>query len=150
MLTPVRVVVDTNVFISALLRKNNAPREVIRQCIAKNIKPLMGVTLFSEYEAVISRSTLFKNSPLSKNERNALLDAFMSVCQWVSIYYLWRPNLKDEADNHLIELAVAGNAKYIITQNKKDFKNSELLFPDIQIVDVGEFLKEGRNNTWQH
>jgi len=61
----------------------------------------------------------------------------------VSIYYLWRPNLKDEADNHLIELAVAGNVKCIITQNKNDFKNSDLLFPDIQIVDVREFKKKG-------
>ena len=29
---------------------------------------------------------------------------------WVRVYYLWRPNLPDEADNHLVELAVAGNA----------------------------------------
>jgi hypothetical protein len=25
--------------------------------------------------------------------------AFLSVCEWVNIYYLWRPHLKDEADN---------------------------------------------------
>lgn len=26
---------------------------------------------------------------------------------WTRIYFGWRPNLRDEADNHLVELAVA-------------------------------------------
>ena len=30
----------------------------------------------------------------------------MSRCRWVEVFYAWRPNLPDEADNHLIELAV--------------------------------------------
>ncbi|MBV7335544.1 PIN domain-containing protein [Chloroflexi bacterium TSY] len=57
----------------------------------------------------------------------------MSVCQWVSIYFLWRPNLKDEGDNHLIELAVAGGANIIVTNNLRDFRNAEIAFPNIQI-----------------
>ena len=52
----------------------------------------------------------------------------MSVCQFVHIYYLWRLNLRDEADNHIIELAVAGNAKAIVTHNLKDFTGTELFF----------------------
>jgi uncharacterized protein len=136
----VRVVVDTNIFVSAIMRKNSAPRETIRRCMVGKITPLIGTALFLEYESVISRSILFKDAPLNKKEREELLDAFLSVSQCISTYYLWRPNLKDEADNHLVELAVAGNGEYIITRNKKAFKNSELLFPDIQIVDAGEFL----------
>ncbi|MCC5647134.1 PIN domain-containing protein [Nostoc sp. CHAB 5824] len=49
-------------------------------------------------------------------------------------YNLWRPNLKDEADNHLIELAVTGNAQIIATHNVKDFQNAELLFPNLSIL----------------
>ena len=47
-------------------------------------------------------------SPLTPKEREDLLDAFLSVCEWVPIYFLWRPNLPDEGDNHLMELVVAG------------------------------------------
>ncbi|WP_368500055.1 PIN domain-containing protein, partial [Moraxella sp.] len=43
-----------------------------------------------------------------------MLNALLSICEWVRIFYLWRPNLKDEGDNHLIELAVAGNANIIV------------------------------------
>ncbi|MDZ8054893.1 MAG: PIN domain-containing protein [Aulosira sp. ZfuCHP01] len=57
------------------------------------------------------------------------------------IYYLWRPNLKDEADNHLIELAVAGNAQIIATHNVKDFQNSELLFPNLSILKPEEIIR---------
>jgi hypothetical protein len=32
------------------------------------------------------------------------LDDFASICLPVDVWFLWRPNLKDEADNHIIEL----------------------------------------------
>ncbi len=51
------------------------------------------------------------------------------------------PNLKDEADNHLIELAIAGNAQIIATQNIKDFRNSELLFPNLSILKPEEIIR---------
>lgn len=65
----------------------------------------------------------------------------ISVSKWNDIYYLWRPNLKDEGDNHLVELAVASNSKYIITNNKKDFLNCELKF-EFEIVTAKEFIEK--------
>ena len=56
-------------------------------------------------------------------------------------HFLWRPNLPDEADNHLIELAVAGGASAIVSQNIRDFKRSELHFPEIQILTPKECLE---------
>jgi predicted nucleic acid-binding protein len=47
---------------------------------------------------------------------------------------LWRPNLPDEADNHLIELALAGNADTIVTTNTKDLAHGELRFPGLKIL----------------
>jgi predicted nucleic acid-binding protein len=56
-------------------------------------------------------------SRLNRTERDELLDIFLSVCRWTRIYYGWRPNLPDEADNHLVELAVAGSARAIVTRS---------------------------------
>ena len=78
--------------------------------------------------------------PLSVEEAKTLLEAFLSVCEWVDTYYLWRPNLIDEGDNHLIEIAIAGNAKAIATNNIKDFTNAELLFPQLSIVKPEQLL----------
>ena len=54
----------------------------------------------------------------------------------------WRPNLRDEADNHVLELAIAGGASAIVTSNVKDFHDSDLRFPQVRVVTPKEFLKE--------
>ena len=128
-----RIVIDTSVFISALIGPTGPSRELIRRCLIGDYQPLMGNALFCEYESVLTRAVVINQCPLSKTEISALLSAFISVSKWVSIYYTWRPNLKDEADNHIIELAIAGNAQTIATHNIKDFKNAELLFPNLKI-----------------
>jgi uncharacterized protein len=138
------VVVDTNVFVSAVMSPNGASREVIRCCLKRELQPLMGNALFAEFEDVCSRDDLFDTKLISRKERNDLLDSFFGSCLWTPIYYLWRPNLRDEADNHVMELAVAGNASTIITANKKDFRSSELSFPMIEVLNPIEFLAEGR------
>lgn len=97
----VKIVIDTSVFISALIGSQGASRELLRQCLRLKYQPLMGNALFCEYEQVISREKILRSCPLSAEEIQTLLAAFMSVCEWRRIYYLWRPNLKDEADNHL-------------------------------------------------
>ena len=143
----IKIVVDTSVFVSALIGSQGPSRELIRRCLQGNYQPLMGNVLFSEYESVIHREEVIAKCPLSIEETLVLLASFMSVSQWIHIYYLWRPNLKDEADNHLVELAVAGNAQIIATNNVKDFQNAELLFPNLSILKPEQII---RSRSWQH
>lgn len=56
------------------------------------------------------------------------------------VYCLWRPNLSDEGDNHLIELAIAGAAETIVTNNLGDLGRGELRFPRLQILTPRQFL----------
>jgi len=42
--------------------------------------------------------------------------------QVLSVFYLWRPNLPGEGDTHLIELALAGAAATVVTQNVRDLR----------------------------
>lgn len=135
-----KIVVDTSVFISALISPHGASRQLLRRCFNAEFLPLMGQALFYEYEATTSRSNILAQSPLTPDECLALVDAFMSICQWTPIYFNWRPNLPDEGDNHLIELAVAGNAYIIATYNQRDFKNADLYFPDRKIIRPEELV----------
>lgn len=137
------VVVDTNVFVSSVMSANGASRQIIRFCLQGHLRPLVGNALVSEFEDVCSRDALFDGRLISQDDRNILLDAFFASSTWVPIYFLWRPNLRDEADNHVMELAVAGGAEMIITANKKDFRNAELSFPNIEICNPVEFLSKG-------
>ena len=64
-----------------------------------------------------------------------------AIARWVTVYYLWRPNLRDETDNHLVELAIAGGATAIVTHNVRDLASGELLFPSLRVLKPASFLK---------
>ena len=136
-----RIVVDTNVLVGACLGTGMA-NAVVAACLKGRCVPLMGNALFNEYEDVFGRDDLFKNCKLSRRERDELLDVFFAYCEWTRVYYLWRPNLADEADNHLVELAVAGGADFIVTRNLRHLRNAQLRFPQLRIASPGTFLKE--------
>ena len=135
------IVVDTNVFIGACLG-TGACRQVLAQCLRGQHQPVMGSALLTEYEAVLGRTPLFAQSRLNAAEREELLDIFLATCRWQRIYYGWRPNLSDEADNHLFELAVAAGASVIISRNTKDLAWGELHFPHLHVQTPEQFLQE--------
>ena len=137
-----RIVVDTNVLVSGILSPDGAAREVLRRCLTGAARPLIGNALFLEYEDVLSREELFAAASIGPEDRTVLLDAVLGVCQWINISYLWRPNLRDESDNHLVELAVAGNAAWILTGNTRDIEVGELIFDGFRVVTPGAWLKE--------
>ena len=107
----VQTKIDTHVRLGACLSAR-APSRVIAACLQGRCLPLMGNALFNEYEDVFGRADLFERCPLNPEQRAELLDIFLARCQWTRVYYAWRPNLPDEADNHLVELAVAGGADF--------------------------------------
>ena len=134
--------IDTNVLAGALIKRAGHNREVIRACLEGKWRPLIWQALFLEYEDVLGRRHLFRSCPLSERERQEFFAAFLSACEWVEIYFSWRPNLPDEGDNHIVELAVAGGAEMIVTNNVRDFRHAQLRFPGLRTVSPHEFLKE--------
>lgn len=137
-----RIVVDTSVFVAALIGTGGPNRELLRRCLTGVYTPLLGNALIAEYEDVTGREKILKLCPATAEEAQDLLDAFCSVAEWVPVYYLLRPNLTDEADNHLLELATAGNAKWLVTNNVRDFERAELLFQDIVVITPEQLLQE--------
>ena len=62
--------------------------------------------------------------------------------RWVTVYYGWRPNLPDEGDNHLIELALAGGAQAIVTHNLRDLRGGELQLGTLRVLTPAQCLEE--------
>ncbi|NBT45659.1 MAG: PIN domain-containing protein [Gammaproteobacteria bacterium] len=113
----------------------------MRRLLTKRYRPLFGNALWMEYCDLLERP-VFGNSTTA-NERWEVLAALASCGRWTSVYYGWRPNLPDEADNHLIELALAGSAEGIVTHNTRDLRRGELRLGPLKILTPSESLE-----TW--
>jgi putative PIN family toxin of toxin-antitoxin system len=135
------IVLDTNVLVAALLRGGGSARAVLRACLRSEYQPVIGPALLAEYEDVLGRADLFADSVLSPRERDEVFDGLLSRCRWVEVFYAWRPNLPDEGDNHLIELAVAAQADAIVTRNLRDVARGELKFPSLRALTPEQCLE---------
>jgi putative PIN family toxin of toxin-antitoxin system len=136
-----RIVLDTNVLVSAFTSDRGASRDVLRCILRKQALALISVPLYAEYEAVLARPEVQQRCRLTQDEREMLFDAFLVRTELIEVYYRWRPNLPDEADNHVMELAVAAGGATIVTFNRRDFLRGELRFPGVAIESPADWLK---------
>ena len=127
-------------FVSALRSGGGASRQVLRLVLQGRATPLFGNALWQEYEDLLGRDVW--TSATTPQERRQVLAALAQAGRWVTVYYGWRPNLPDEGDNHLIELAVAGNAQAIVTYNVRDLARGELTWPYLPILTPAQYLEQ--------
>ncbi|HPH12783.1 MAG TPA: putative toxin-antitoxin system toxin component, PIN family [Burkholderiaceae bacterium] len=139
-----RIILDTNVLVAALTSPDGASRAVLRGVLQGLWEPMISLPLFMEYEDVMARREVLERCPLPEEERQALLDALLSRCTLVEVYYAWRPNLRDEGDNHVFELAVAAQDAALLTWNLRDFASAELRFPQVRVLTPAQWMKEKR------
>ena len=137
-----RLVKDTNVFVAALRSGSGASRQLLRLLLQRRHCPLLSDKLWLEYLDVLGRGLeVWQGSALTEDQRREALGDFASVCEWVNITRLWRPNLPDEGDNHIMELAICGNAAAVVTFNTSDFTAALFAPPGLMVLTPGEFLK---------
>ena len=133
-----KIVIDTNVFISALRSRKGASFKLLfdtsREKYIQNVSP----SLIFEYESVAKRSS--SGIILSESEIDIILDMICNLSNKCEIYFLWRPYLKDPKDDFILELAVESESEYIITYNKSDFKGVEKF--GVKAIAPKEFLKK--------
>ena len=134
------VVIDTNVFVAALRSGGGASRLVLRRALDGDLQALFGNALWTEYQDVMGRPVW--GDATTVDERRLVLAALASKARWVTVFYGWRPNLPDEGDNHLIELALAGGANAIVTHNLRDLRGGQLRLGSLRVLTPAQCLKE--------
>lgn len=132
-----KIVIDTNVFISALRSKRGASYLLWSLLDSGQFVPHISVPLVFEYEDVAKRQ--LKDLTISEQDVDDILDYMCKVAIHQRIFYLWRPVLKDQKDDMVLEVAVAANCQFIITFNVRDFVGSEQF--KVQVVPPKVFLQ---------
>ncbi|CAA6804857.1 MAG: Unknown protein [uncultured Sulfurovum sp.] len=139
-----KIVIDTDVFLSSLFSKQGASHKLITW-IAKEYQKnekrynVISNTQVIEFSAVFTRDKNLQRANLTKSDVESFINAICLISSHQKINFLWRPFLKDKDDDMVLEVAFNGNADYIITHNLKDFKGVEENF-EIKVLTPKEFL----------
>ena len=106
----------------------------------------ISVPVFEEYRDVLSRKDNQRRLGLAEESIDSIMHFIAVTGQPTNISYIWRPNLRDEGDNMVVELARASGSRYLITQNVKDFTlGADMRNDDLHIVTPAEFMAVWRD-----
>jgi putative PIN family toxin of toxin-antitoxin system len=136
-----RYVLDTNVLVAALRSERGASRKLLLSALDGEIRVLASVPLMIEFEAVLTRPEQLAATGLTIGETNDVLDAVAAVAEPIQLHFLWRPRLKDPADEMVLETAVNGRADRLVTFNLRHLKGAAEEF-GIRVVTPPEAWKE--------
>ncbi|GAC1446028.1 MAG: hypothetical protein NVSMB56_01330 [Pyrinomonadaceae bacterium] len=137
-----RVVFDTNVLVAAVRSKRGASYQLISSLPSSKFELAISVPLYLEYTDVLMRPEV-KPIGLSNEEVLNFVRTLLSYSHKQSIYFRWRPWLRDPKDDMILELAIASQAAYIVTFNSKDFENIKSF--NIEAISPSNFLAIVRN-----
>src|SRR6266849_3215001 len=114
-------VLDTDVVVAALRSDKGASRQLLLAALNQQFELLLSVPLMLEYEAVLTRPQHLAACGLSSAEVGRVLDDLASVAKPVRLAFRWRPRLSDPNDDMVLETAINGRARAIVTFNQRDF-----------------------------
>lgn len=130
----VKIVLDTNVLVSAVLNPEGSPAKVVDMLADGSLQLIVSPAIMAEYEDVLARKKfgLSASTALTiiKNLRRLAIEVVPSeqlrVCS-------------DPTDDKFLECAVAAGAAYVVTGNLKHFPK---LFAGVRAIPPSVFLRE--------
>ena len=135
-----KIVMDTDTIVAAMRSPKGASAELLRRARRGEIALAASVSLFMEYEAVCLRPQHGLAAGLAPLQVNVFLDALAHLVEPVEVHFLWRPQLRDPADELVLEAAVNASAKALLTFNMRHFATVAERFK-LSVVQPGEFLR---------
>jgi len=142
-----RFVLDTNVVVAALRSPSGASAALLEQALDRQFTLLLSVPLVLEYEGACSDPAQRIASGLSESEVGTIVSALCAVAEPVYAWFLWRPQLREPADEMVLETAVNGSANALVTFNRRDFGDApgafgiEMLSPRQALGKIAERRK---------
>ena len=135
-----RIVLDTNVLVSGLLNPYHAPGEIVRMVSSAALTLCVDARIITEYRKVLKRPR-FQIDP---DHLQAVLDQIEASGRVVAGAPL-PETLPDKDDEPFLEVAVAGQAAYLVTGNLRHFPENSR--QGISVVSPAEFVSLLRNQS---
>ena len=114
---------------------------ILQQVRNNKLQIALSVPVFYEYQDVLTRETSLQDFQLDLSDIEKFLRFIAYIGKSFNIYFLFHPNLQDEKDNKILELALTSQSDFLITSNIRDFQQAELRFDQLRIITPSEFVK---------
>ncbi len=135
-----KLVLDTDVLVAGLRSRTGASRRLLVLLYEGQFHALVSIAMMLEYEAVLTRPENLEAFHLTKAEVIQFLDSMTYFLLPVTPFFLWRPQLRDPADEHVLETAINGGADAIVTFNSRHFQPAALRF-GVDVIRPGKALR---------
>jgi uncharacterized protein len=129
-----RVVIDTNVFISGIFWKG-PPRKILLEWRINKFQMVLSADILNEYRRVVDEMSQ-KRGPIDVDDLFEVVGLNSILVQPVRFA---RPVCKDPDDDMFLEAAISGEAEYIVTGDKKLLELNGYGY--IAVLTPGAFLK---------
>ena len=131
-----KIVLDTNIVISALIAAEGAPAKLFEKLILEEIENHTNKEIIQELKKVLERKEIIKRT--TKKARNFILRQYLNHSMQI-VSKIKVKAVEHESDNKFIETALDAKAAYIITGDQHLLKLKQ--FEGIKIVKAKEFLE---------
>lgn len=127
---------DTNVFLVSLARGFKY-YWIFEALLDNRFNLCVSNEILTEYEEIIEKR-------YGINKTSATLDFLLLLPNVLEVtpFYLWQLIEKDKDDNKFVDCAIAGNADYIISNDKHFNILSQIEFPSIEGLKYEDFEKK--------
>lgn len=134
-----RIVLDTNILVAAARSRNGASYALLQALRNRRFIALASVPLILEYEAVLRRPEHLAIGNRTVATTDAFLDAMSQYIEPAHLHYFWRPQLRDPADEMVLETALNGRDDALVTLNVNDFAPASHF--RLPVLNPGEYLR---------
>ena len=144
----IRVVVDTNVLVSALItRKSSPPLQIYRAFTTQKFLLIISPSILAEVEEVINRENVVKYHKRIPSQRKAIIEQLV-ILSYITGESAIPPKIiieKDPKDDKFLHTAAEGHADYIVTGDHhlldlKEYYGIKIVTPDEFIAILEEEL----------
>lgn len=130
-----KVVLDTNILLVSIAKKSPY-RIIFDALLTGKFELIISNEILSEYTEIIAQKT---NIIVATNIGEMLLT--LSNVKKQEVFYKWNLIKIDKDDNKFVDCAVAGNADYLVSNDKHFKRLKSIEFPQINVLSLADFIE---------
>lgn len=134
-----KIVIDTNVFVSATITEKGKPAQILKVSREKKLEVIISPEILKEIGQVIFRHKIKKISFWTEKERYQFIEDLARICILTPGSLQLKQAVKHTQDHKFLIAAIEGKADYIVSGDRhlRDLGAHK----GIKIVSASEFLQ---------